>query len=384
MSHVIPRDLIPGKVYPAGTESSHFANEPLSRLFRFGEGLRGLGNQGGIRRAMVEGKAALGREEAFTILLDTGKQAEWQNHHDPASGILVYYGDNQTPGKDFRDTKQRGNETFLKHFGRSYEPEQDHHAPFFYFERVGRDVRYVGLALPHVDGMTLDEALYRKTFHHKESGATYENLVARFTILPVLVTGEWLLDLKLGVGGGKHEPAVWRSFRRNRANPGTKSLASPSPPSSEELMPPRTRNHEGMRMTRYRISQSRFREALLRRDACCELCGLDVRELLVASHILPWALSDESQKDDPDNGLVLCVMHDGLFDKGFISFASDGRLLVTHTWTRITDVSQDYAKTCRSGTGPAGKTTCVTIASASTRHIDGSPINPRSARMKKR
>ena len=199
MSLVIPRDLIPGKVYPAGTESSsHFANEPLSRLFRFGEGLRGLGNQGGIRRAMVEGKAALGREEAFTILLDTGKQAEWQNHHDPASGVLVYYGDNQTPGKDFRDTKQRGNETFLKYFGRAYAAEKSHHAPFFYFERVGNGVRYVGLALPYVDGMTHDEVLYRKTFHHQDAGATYENLIARFTVLPLTVPGGWLLDLKTG------------------------------------------------------------------------------------------------------------------------------------------------------------------------------------------
>lgn len=269
MSTVVPPDLVPGKIYPAGTDSSsHFANEPLSRPFRFGEGLRGLGNQGGIRRAMVEGKATLGREEAFTILLDTGKQAEWQNHHDLASGVLVYYGDNQT----------------------------------------------------------LDEALYRKTFHHMESGATYENLVARFTVLPIWIPGEWLLDLKLGMEESVHEPTAWRMSRRNRANPGTTTLVSPSP---EELMPPRTRNHEGMRMTRYRISQSRFREALLRRSVCCELCGLDVRELLVASHILPWALSDASQKDDSDNGLVLCVMHDGLFDKGFISFTSDGQLLVT-------------------------------------------------------
>lgn len=323
MSRVTPQNLTPGKIYPAGTDSSsHFANEPLSRLFRFGDGLRGLGNQGGIRRSMVEERDGASREEAFTVILDTGKQSEWRNEYDPNSGILVYYGDNQTPGKDFRDTKQRGNETFLKYFDRAYAIEESHHAPFFYFERVGRDVRYVGLAFPHVDDMTLDEALYRKTFHHKASGATYENLVARFTVLPIAATGEWLFDLKLGVGDGEHEPDAWRTFRRNLTKPRMPLLSLFNPP-LESLSHPRTRNHEdeGMRMTRYRISQSRFRETLLRRDACCELCGLDVRELLVASHILPWALSDASQKGDPDNGLVLCVMHDGLFDKGFISFA---------------------------------------------------------------
>ncbi|QNR22497.1 hypothetical protein HNY42_15980 (plasmid) [Exiguobacterium sp. Helios] len=58
MSTVIPPDLVPGKIYPAGTGSpSHFANEPLSRLFRFGKGIRGLGNQGGIRRSMIKGRS---------------------------------------------------------------------------------------------------------------------------------------------------------------------------------------------------------------------------------------------------------------------------------------------------------------------------------------
>jgi len=327
MSAVIPKDLIPGKIYPAGTDSSsHFANEPLSRLFRFGEGLRGLGNQGGIRRSMIEGQSPRIREEAFTVILDTGKQTEWKNEYDPVSGVLVYYGDNQTPGKDFRDTKQRGNETFLKYFDNAYDTAENHHAPFFYFERVGaKDVRYVGLALPYVIGMTREEVLRRQKFYHHGDGSTYENLVARFTILPLVVPGEWLVDLKTGIVDSIHEPEAWRAFRTNSSlsNEETTRTLPPTPDR------PRPRIHEGIRMTKYRLSQSRFRESLLRRNTCCELCGLDVQELLVASHILPWALSDETQKDDPDNGLVLCVMHDGLFDKGFISFDAEGRILVT-------------------------------------------------------
>lgn len=329
MNRIVPQDLIPGKVYPAGTDSSsHFANEPLSRLFRFGDGLRGLGNQGGIRRSMVEGRDGAPREEAFTVILDTGKQSEWRNEYDPTSGILVYYGDNQTPGKDFRDTKQRGNEAFLKYFDRAYAIEESHHAPFFYFERVGNnDVRYVGIALPYVVGMTRDEALRRQQFHHQGAGASYENLVARFTILPLAVSGEWLVDLKTGIIGGPNEPEAWRAFRDDRSIISSDDDALDDPAVEDFSRPPRL--HEGARMTMYRLSQSRFRESLLRRSSCCELCGLAVRELLVASHILPWAQSDDRQKDDPDNGLVLCDMHDGLFDKGFISFDQDGKILVT-------------------------------------------------------
>ena len=49
---------------------------------------------------------------------------------------------------------------------------------------------------------------------------------------------------------------------------------------------------------------------------CC-LCGVDDDALLVASHIKPWAKSDEHEKLDLDNGLLLCPNHDKLFDLAF-------------------------------------------------------------------
>ena len=51
--------------------------------------------------------------------------------------------------------------------------------------------------------------------------------------------------------------------------------------------------------------------------------------LLNASHIKPWRDCLPEEKLDRDNGFLLCPNHDRLFDKGFISFADDGTILLS-------------------------------------------------------
>lgn len=77
-----------------------------------------------------------------------------------------------------------------------------------------------------------------------------------------------------------------------------------------------------------RIGQGPFR-ALLQKSygTSCWLSGLADSRLLIASHIVPWSLSDPNQKTDPENGLLLSVSWDALFDKGYVSFDDDGHLL---------------------------------------------------------
>jgi predicted restriction endonuclease len=48
-----------------------------------------------------------------------------------------------------------------------------------------------------------------------------------------------------------------------------------------------------------------------------------------ASHIKPWKHSTASERLDGQNGLLLAPHVDHLFDRGFISFANDGRLLAS-------------------------------------------------------
>jgi len=68
-----------------------------------------------------------------------------------------------------------------------------------------------------------------------------------------------------------------------------------------------------------RVYQSFFRRAVLSAyDFTCCICGVDMQELLIASHIVSWS-RNESTRTDPQNGLCLCALHDRAFDRGLLS-----------------------------------------------------------------
>lgn len=77
-----------------------------------------------------------------------------------------------------------------------------------------------------------------------------------------------------------------------------------------------------------RQGQALFRKKVLNYwNNTCPVTGLNIPELLTASHIIPWVLSTPKEKVDCSNGIALSPMADKLFDKGFISFDSDGVLI---------------------------------------------------------
>ena len=83
-------------------------------------------------------------------------------------------------------------------------------------------------------------------------------------------------------------------------------------------------------VVKVRVNQSKFREKLLKKFDCkCCLCGVNMPELLTASHIKPWSDSDENEKLSSDNGLLLCPNHDRLFDSGYISFDDSGNIIIS-------------------------------------------------------
>ena len=92
----------------------------------------------------------------------------------------------------------------------------------------------------------------------------------------------------------------------------------------ERLGDPRTET-EAMRAAR--LGQSGFRADLLQSyDDRCPLTGVDMPEVLRASHIKPWHKASHIERLDPDNGLLLSVHLDLLFDKGLISFENNGAI----------------------------------------------------------
>lgn len=78
-----------------------------------------------------------------------------------------------------------------------------------------------------------------------------------------------------------------------------------------------------------RVNQSFFRSTILSSyDFTCCITGINIPELLVASHIVPWA-KDEKNRINPQNGICLNNLHDKAFDKGLISFDNNFNLMIS-------------------------------------------------------
>ncbi len=59
------------------------------------------------------------------------------------------------------------------------------------------------------------------------------------------------------------------------------------------------------------------------------MSGLEILSLLKASHIKPWKDSDNHERLDPYNGLLLGPQYDGAFDAGLITFDGHGRVVLS-------------------------------------------------------
>ncbi|MGY0213414.1 HNH endonuclease [Bacillus cereus] len=87
-----------------------------------------------------------------------------------------------------------------------------------------------------------------------------------------------------------------------------------------------------------RIGQSIFKKALLVVEKKCKMCGVSDERFLVASHIKRWSQSNHKERLDVNNGLLLCPNHDVLFDKGYISFEDDGKIVISDILNEATKV----------------------------------------------
>lgn len=92
--------------------------------------------------------------------------------------------------------------------------------------------------------------------------------------------------------------------------------------------------------TRARLGQSYFRKMVMANfDNKCCVTGLNVPQILRASHIVAWA-DDKRHRMDPENGLCLSATYDAAFDQHLITFDEKYRMVVSeyiqHFYTNAT------------------------------------------------
>jgi len=89
-----------------------------------------------------------------------------------------------------------------------------------------------------------------------------------------------------------------------------------------------------------RLGQGRFRADLERIfDYRCAVTGFRTRELLRASHVLPWSKATNEQRLDPNNGLLLSANVDALFDSLLLTFRPTGQAICSRA-LHVSDISK--------------------------------------------
>lgn len=89
-------------------------------------------------------------------------------------------------------------------------------------------------------------------------------------------------------------------------------------------------------LTRARVGQGKYREELLKLCPFCPITLVSDDRLLIASHIKPWAKSNDFEKTDPLNGFMLTPTFDFLFDRGFLSFTDDKKSILSPFLSNMT------------------------------------------------
>lgn len=102
---------------------------------------------------------------------------------------------------------------------------------------------------------------------------------------------------------------------------------------------------EVQRLVKVRVNQESFRGVVLTNfnNQCC-ITGINMVELLVASHIVPWS-DDKINRLSPKNGLALNTLHDKAFDRHLITVTEDLKIKISPTFYKhkeIESIKQNF------------------------------------------
>jgi hypothetical protein len=173
------------------------------------------GNQGGIRFA-----GNLNSGYRMVVLYTSFDNPDWPDNFDEATGILTYFGDNRTSGAALAATPRGGNKVLDLCFAGAHGGPANRSAvpPIFVFckeGRAGRDVRFLGLAVPGAKGLMDGEDLV--AIWRTSEGRRFQNYRATFTILDEgLIPRKWLKGVELGQPLTSGVPKAWLAWRESK------------------------------------------------------------------------------------------------------------------------------------------------------------------------
>jgi hypothetical protein len=79
-----------------------------------------------------------------------------------------------------------------------------------------------------------------------------------------------------------------------------------------------------------RVGQGYYRQQVINKwKGKCPLTGIDALPILISSHIVPWSESNDEERLDVENGILLSPNLDALSDRHLISFDDHGEILIS-------------------------------------------------------
>lgn len=204
-------------VYCSDKTKKDLSGEVLSKLI-------GVKNQGGFRY--------LGKTQTpnLVVLFTSGEDIYWHDEFDSSNGVFIYYGDNRIPGTDLHKTKLHGNEILKYIFSLAsnlnFEIRKNIPPIFVFKKHVGRDVKFVGLAVPGVKGIPSKDWL-NAVWGCNKNGDRFQNYKAYFTILDTSNGSEfddgfginlgWINDIESGKAyESNYAPSEWKKYISNK------------------------------------------------------------------------------------------------------------------------------------------------------------------------
>lgn len=152
-------------------------------------------------------------------------------------------------------------------------------------------------------------------------------------------------------GGIRQVQPIWDEFIENQEDllfENERILAELEKQTIEEKYPSLIASIENLqgetklREVKTRINQNIFRQiVLVNYSGKCAVSGIDIPEMLIASHIVPWS-KNEKERLNPSNGICLSAHFDKAFDKGLITVDEEFKLVLSSTLKDYT--TREYFK----------------------------------------